>query len=216
MRVESFRDQLHLLRVNNWETVIPDRLGTETGKRRIIITFDDGHKSDLIAAEMMEGCGYRGVFYVPVEHLDRESFLSRNDVKGLSAQGFLIGSHGLTHQPLTNHSEPKLWEELYRSRLSLEDLIGSTVRDLALPFGRYTERILAMAKAAGYERIMTSDIGLVRPSLSVAFPRLPVTARTTDKDFERLLYMGSIGAAVRRYSTAFKRRWWHQADAVES
>jgi len=216
VRVESFRHQLDLLRKNEWETVVPDQLGTIGIGEKVILTFDDGHKSDLLAAEMMESCGYRGVFYVPVEHLDRESFLSRNDVKRLSAQGFRIGSHGLTHQPLTNHSEARLWDELYRSRLVLEDLIGREVRDLAVPFGRYTARILATVRAAGYERIMTSDIGLAQPSKSVVLPRLPITALTTDKDFERLLSIGSIGAAVRRYSAAFRRRWRRQADALES
>ncbi len=208
--VESFRRQLHFLKDHDWQTVLPKDLGAlqeSQSNKHVILTFDDGHQSDATAAELMAAYGYRAIFYVPLDHFNRAWFLTRVEIRNLSARGFAIGSHGRRHYPLTELRDPELWEELRESREVLEDLIAKPVQDLALPFGRYDQRVVAIANAVGFQRIVTSDIGLARRGCSGVFPRLPVTARTTDQGFERLLSVGPTRARSLRYSMALARRW---------
>ncbi len=214
--VDAFRRQLRFLLGNDWQTVLPGdskAVGDTRTNKDIILTFDDGHQSDATAAELMTVHGYRAIFYVPLAHIDRTWFLSRAEIRNISAQGFAIGSHGLKHYPLTDLRDSELWDELRQSREALEELIAKPVRDLAVPFGRYDRRVIAIANAVGFERIVTSDIGLARRDSSRVFPRLPVTARTTDQDFERLLSIGPTRARSLRYSMALARRWRYWCSA---
>lgn len=207
--VDDFRRQLGCLRDGGWQTVLPAELETSDPLRRdrlMVLTFDDGHKSDLTAAELLAYHGYRAIFYISPARIESASFLARADVKNISAQGFGIGSHGLTHSRLTEHSEAELWRELRLSKELLEDLIGKPVRDLAVPFGRYDRRVIEIARTVGYERIMTSNAGLARFDRLSVLPRLTVTSRTTQRDFEQLLSLGAIDIRFLRYTMAINRR----------
>jgi peptidoglycan/xylan/chitin deacetylase (PgdA/CDA1 family) len=215
--LDSFRSQLDLMRGEGWITTVPEKIegiNIESSNRYCILTFDDGHSSDLIAAETMRSRGYCGIFYVPWCHLATDGFLGPSDIKTLSEDSFVIGSHGLTHSPLTKKSDKGLREELVESKERLEDLIGRSVEDLAVPFGRYNRRVIIAAKAAGYRRIMTSDIGLARIGKVGVFPRLPVTSATTLPDFRGLVSMRPTGAVLRRLSTAARHRMESVRNAV--
>jgi peptidoglycan/xylan/chitin deacetylase (PgdA/CDA1 family) len=209
VRFDSFRSQLAFMKDEGWATTLPEKIESiklESPRKLCILTFDDGHSSDLIAAATMKLHEYRGIFYVPWEHIGRNGFLNTADLIALSAEKFVIASHGLTHSPLTQKSEQGLREELVESKQRLEDLIGRSIEDLAVPFGRYNRQVITAAKAAGYRRIMTSDIGIARTGSSVVFPRLPVNAETTLVDFRRLISLGPARAVLRRLSTATRHR----------
>jgi peptidoglycan/xylan/chitin deacetylase (PgdA/CDA1 family) len=208
--LDSFHRQLDFLKSEGWTSVLPDEID-ETGfaerKKRLVLTFDDGHDSDVVAAMLMKRCDYRGIFYVPWVHVDRRGFLNSTEIRELAREGFAIGSHGLTHSSFTQKSDRDLQDELAESRDRLEELLGRSVVDLAVPFGRYDQRVITMALAAGYRRIMTSDIGLARTGNSAVFPRLPVTARTTATDFQRLVAIGPLQATLLRLVSAASRRF---------
>jgi peptidoglycan/xylan/chitin deacetylase (PgdA/CDA1 family) len=207
--LESFRSHLEFMRAAGWRALLPDAMeaaGRLRGEKHFILTFDDGHASDVIAAETMKLFGYRAIFYVPWEHVGLPGFLGSAEIAALAADGFAIGSHGMTHSPLTQKTDPELRDELFESKVRLEDLIGRKVEDLALPFGRYDRRVIAMARAAGYRRIMTSNIGLARTDESRVFPRFPVTSRTSLEDFLGMLLAGPVGMMRRRLLHAISRR----------
>jgi len=208
--VTVFQEHLRSLKEGGWQTLLPSALEANEWvglDKPIVLTFDDGHLSDVAAAELIMAYGYRAIFYIPIANLNSSWFIGRTEVANLTAQGFGIGSHGLTHSRLTDHLDLELWHELRRSKELLEDLIGKPVNDLAVPFGAYDRRVIRIANKVGYKRIVTSDIGVARPSKSAVLPRLPVTSRTTERDFERLLSLGAFGATFLRYSTAIPRRW---------
>jgi peptidoglycan/xylan/chitin deacetylase (PgdA/CDA1 family) len=202
---ESFRGQLDFMRSTGWITIAPQQIQPCGNGKACILTFDDGHQSDLVAASILRPCGYQAIFYIPWSHVGVTGYLGTEEIKALARDNFAIGSHGLTHAPFTLKPDRELRDELTESRWRLEDLIGRPVEDLAVPFGRYDRRVISMAKEAGYHRVMTSDVGIARIGETV-LPRLPVTAATTLSDFRALISAGPAGIFMRRCRGALARR----------
>ncbi len=210
VRLEAFYSQISCLRADGWTSLLPEDLcgkPIDNANRCFVVTFDDGHDSDALAAAILHENGYRGIFYVPWLHIERPGFLTRRQILDLTAENFAIGSHGITHSPLTEKSQPELHRELALSKQHLESLIGTTVADLAIPFGRYNRAVIATAKAVGYQRIMTSDIGIARAGASAVFPRIPITASTTLAEFRAMVSMSVMETMLYRVSTAVSHRF---------
>ena len=70
-----------------------------------------------------------------------------------------IGSHTRFHPILPECSDEEAEEEIARSRAEVEALVGSPCQHFSYPNGDYTERELALVKAAGYASARTMEIG---------------------------------------------------------
>lgn len=70
--------------------------------------------------------------------------------------GAVIGSHGLNHLDLRKLDDRELERELKESKRIIEERINSQVNTLAYPFGYYDQRVIAAAKAAGYQEAYTA------------------------------------------------------------
>lgn len=202
---DSFCAQLELLKTDGWRTLSAAALNQpgvwNLCKKQILLTFDDGHQSDLLAAAALGARGFTATFFIPWIHIGQPHFLDLSGVKQLSRDGFRIGSHGLTHCRLDALSSDRLRQELTESKVRLEDVVGLPVTDLAVPFGSYDQHVIDAALSAGYATIMTSDIKRAAlGSGNKVFPRLPVKSFTTSSDF--LTLVGGSAFAVWRWRLA--------------
>lgn len=143
----------------NFEAV----LDLARGQPHIRLTVDDGNASDyeFILPSLLRR-GLTATFFVCTELLDQPTFLRRQQVQELQANGMTIGSHGTRHRPWTKLSPPELIEELAGSRASLEALCGRIVDTAACPFGAYDRTVLQGLRQAGYHKVYTSDKGAAR------------------------------------------------------
>ncbi len=94
----------------------------------------------------------------PLQDSAVQEFMSWNDVRGLSAAGFELGSHTMTHPILSNISSEDLEWELRESRAAIELQTGVRCKALAYPNGRtrdIADTVLAAATDAGYELAFT-------------------------------------------------------------
>jgi peptidoglycan/xylan/chitin deacetylase (PgdA/CDA1 family) len=197
---------LDVLAAQGWQVVALPALEQHSPPRRsVVITFDDGGCSDLLAAQELDRRSMPAAFFVTWSRLGSSSFLSRGQVVELGRQGFTIGSHGMTHARFTDLSAQELRDQLVGSRERLECLVGKPVTALALPFGAYNSAVVAAAIAAGYRRILTSDFAVADAGRCV-LPRLSIGSRTTLKDFSALLAQNWIGIARRRVINGIRRR----------
>jgi len=206
----EFKAQISLLRREGWRTLLPHELTADElapqGERILALTFDDGHASDLLAAEHLAQAGMRATFYITWSRLGRSGYLARGDAGRIARQGLRIGAHGLTHVAFTGLDDERLWRELHTTRVRLEDLLGTEVSDLACPFGAYDQRVLAAAFKAGYRTIMTSDFRRALIDGGCVFSRLPVFSDTSLRDFGALLHEGPLGIVRRRILAGVARR----------
>jgi peptidoglycan/xylan/chitin deacetylase (PgdA/CDA1 family) len=137
--------------------------------KQIAITFDDGYESVFSDAYAeMKPRGVSGTVFPVVGsvgdynkwdvQLSRRPFkhLTWRQLSELSAAGFEVGSHTLSHRDLTRLDPKMLRRELSESRAILEDHLGTGVTAVSYPFGRFSRRVIEEALEAGYTRGFTS------------------------------------------------------------
>ncbi len=135
---------------------------SQSTEGRVAITFDDGNASDRDhALPILKAYGLRATFFVLSEFVGRPGYLSADDIKALSSAGMAIGSHGRRHQDWTTLRD-ELATEVRTSLASLSDIVGHGFTEVAVPFGRYDLRVLAVLRQCGVSRVYTSDNGLAR------------------------------------------------------
>jgi len=144
----------------------------------VSLSFDDGLKNCVRAAEIMGEFGALGCFFVcppmaeatPDEvsafcaaklHMPPTAMMSWDDMERLRAQGHEIGSHTLNHANLAQTHGDALAEEVGRSRELIEGRLGEA-RHFAWPFGRFaemSEEARRVVFGAGYESCASAQRG---------------------------------------------------------
>ena len=141
----------------------------------VAVTFDDGGRSALLAAEALEHRGWRGQFFVTSGRIDTPGFLSATEMVELTGRGHLIGSHSETHPTYMGKlTRKELDREWTRSRGAIAAILGEPPRTASVPGGYLSRELVAAAAAAGYELLFTSE-----PTARVAHEGLVVRGRYT-------------------------------------
>ena len=92
-------DKFYDLKMEDYISLI-DFLSKKTETQKITLTFDDGFKSIIPAVEHALEKGYQTIAYIITDYIDKEGFLSRNDILYLHKIGCIIGSHSKSHRDL--------------------------------------------------------------------------------------------------------------------
>jgi len=148
--VARFGDHVAWLRDHGWRSLTLDELlrGLLAGSwpdRSIVLTFDDGLTSVVeTALPLLESAGLSAIAFVMAANavVTSGSRMDAGAVRDAHAAGVEIGSHALTHRPLTSLPLETARQEIVRSREALEDVIGAPVRSFAYPFGDASSAIV--------------------------------------------------------------------------
>ena len=122
------------------------------------LTFDDGHISNFeIAAPILESRALTARFFITAGWTGKEpGYMGWAELRALHAAGHTIGGHGWTHTLLTRCGNIELETELKRTKLTLEDKLGTPITTMSLPGGRYDRRVLAACRKSGYLEVYSS------------------------------------------------------------
>jgi peptidoglycan/xylan/chitin deacetylase (PgdA/CDA1 family) len=149
--------------------------------RRLVITFDDGYRDngDVAAVELRKR-GLPACFFIPTGFVGtdqtawwdekrgiRSEWMSWEKVRGLSAEGFELGAHTVTHADCGQIAGADALREIAGSKTQLEAAIGTSVRHFAFPYGednRMTEENRSIVRGTGYSSCLAANGGTVRPS----------------------------------------------------
>lgn len=108
--------------------------GAPLPERPVVITFDDGDITVYtIAFPIMREFGFVGVNYLVANRLEVEGYMNAAQLQELSAAGWEVGSHSMTHADL--RTSPNLDWEIRQSRLVLEAALGLPAETFAYPYG---------------------------------------------------------------------------------
>lgn len=150
------------------------------------MTFDDGHVSNFDAAIDIANVGGSADFFVNPARVGSTNYASWAMLDEMAAAGMSIQSHGHTHRYFNELSEAEIYEELQRSKSTIENKLGRPVTVFAPPGGRLKPTVAAIAKVIGYRAICASNAGLWRGADSVwRIPRFAVLHSTSDQQLER-------------------------------
>jgi len=123
------------------------------------------------------------------------------ELRSLHEAGHAIGAHGWSHKLLTHCGDRELKTELSKSRLTLEDKLGSSVVTMSLPGGRSNRRVLAACAAAGYTQVYTSEPRAESLPLGATVGRLNILGNMQPEWIATLFEPGSrvLSELGRRY-----------------
>lgn len=158
----------------------------------VVFTFDDGLRTALNAADILESNDVLGTFYIISgllgEFHEGQKVLEPGEVKELNDRGHEIGSHTVSHPHLTHYSEEHIRNELVESKKNLENLIEEEITSFSYPYGEYNETAVAVAKETGYQHAVTTELSSVKGSEdNLKIPRHVVFNWHDTRDIERMI-----------------------------
>ena len=183
----DFRCQIEQLAKEGWRgTRVTEAIESYDGKT-VCITFDDGCETDLLyAAPTLKEFGFAATFYITVGFLGKPGYLSEAQVRNLSALGFELGCHSLTHPYLPDIDDARLNAETAGAKDRLEQISGGSVEHFSCPGGRWDRRVTEAVKAAGFRSMATSRTGInLADTDPFRLARIAVLSGTPDEVFMR-------------------------------
>ena len=158
-----------------------DHVGGAVGHGSFSISFDDAHRSMLLAAPVLEACGVRPTLFVPVDYVaTSDDFLDWDELRALRDRGWDLGAHSCTHPRLSQrlYSEDeeqhrlRVRDEVLRSREVLDRELGQETLLFAYPYGEDPPPAREAVRAAGFHAAFTVRASLDWDGDLLAIPRL--------------------------------------------
>jgi len=151
--------------VTLWRVLEDWRGLRELPSRPVVLTFDDGYRSDYATAlPALRALHWPGVLDLEVDDTKPVWGLRPGLVEALVDAGWEIDAHTITHPDLTQVSPARLWWEVDGSRRIIRREFRVPVDFFCYPSGRYDAAVVADVRRAGYLGATTTRYGLARPS----------------------------------------------------
>lgn len=162
---EAFRRNLGKLHENGYRTLSlleaanRVRQGQAFPPRSFVLTFDDGYRTTYDEAlPVLQRYDMTATIFIttgeskptgPAERLpswEGQSMLSWREIWEMHRWGIDVGAHTCTHPDLTRLPTEQIEAEICTSTAIIENMLGSPVKCLAYPFGRYDSRSREIAR----------------------------------------------------------------------
>jgi peptidoglycan/xylan/chitin deacetylase (PgdA/CDA1 family) len=215
-----FEAQLDALLASGWSFVDLDAVLAalagegELPRKALLLTFDDAYADLLdVGCPVVAERGLPGIVFAVAgqlggtnewDHRIRAAPLDLLDADGLravAAQGIEVGSHTVSHRPLTKVPESELEEEIAGSADMLERAGLPRPRVFSYPYGEWSPSIAAVADGAGYEASFTVEPGVVADGVDRhALSRIEVHAGDTPRRLRRKLLSAGWPGPLRRFA----------------
>lgn len=178
---ENFEQHLRFFKRRGFETLtFSDLKEFRSGRRSfaqfprrpLILTFDDGYRDNLEnAAPLLKKYNFRAqLFLLADKTIDRNQWdlgssepvheiVSQNERLKWKDTPFEIGSHGFSHQKITDLDSAAVLNELVESKSALEKEFQQPVNVYAFTYGITTPAAAALAQRAGYDYAVNTDTG---------------------------------------------------------
>jgi peptidoglycan-N-acetylglucosamine deacetylase len=162
-----------------------DLLAGQNGRGRVppIVTTSwyDGNPKDLKVAGLLNARDLPGTFFIPLRGYLGTETLRNADLATLSAAGFEIGAHSVSHESLRRLSAEELNYEVSVCKHKLQEVVGREITMFCYPNGYYDRKVIAAVKRAGYTGArtvrmlsLTNEIEQFEMPITVqAFPHSP-------------------------------------------
>jgi peptidoglycan/xylan/chitin deacetylase (PgdA/CDA1 family) len=139
------------------DAIVESHTGTSPANG-FVATFDDGGVTAMTAADALERRGLRGQFFVTVNYIGTDGFVTKADLIELDSRGHSVGSHSCSHPLRMGHCTwSQLVHEWVHSRAVLSDVLSHDVRIASVPGGDFAPRVARAAALAGYTKLFTSE-----------------------------------------------------------
>jgi len=182
LKVTQFADHLTYLYREKFKSFLLEELldlGTWPDKA-VVITFDDGHESNyFLALPLLRKFGFKADFFITTDWIGTDRYMTVDQIRELHKCGMGIGSHGVTHNFLSNMDEGEVKQELRQSMEVLSSITRGRIVSFSIPGGRVQPCLFAAAEQLGYRIVCASHPGLWKKGdFSFSIPRLALESGT--------------------------------------
>ena len=206
LRVAQFSDHLEYLHQGGFKTFLLEKL-LELEKwpdKAVAITFDDGHESNFfLALPLLRKYGFKADFFITTDWIGTDSYMTTDQIKVMHEFGMGIGSHGVTHNFLSDMNDGEMERELRKSMEILSGITRGKIASFSAPGGRSRPGMVAAAVRLGYRVVCISQPGVLEKGDSaLSIPRLALR-RDTDMETYKFMVHGEqeyINKMLRRYN----------------
>lgn len=189
-----FERHMRYLHENNYSVInledLEKSFPTQDSSKYVVITFDDGFRDFYTTAfTILKRYGFSATVFLPTGfiHQERSSFKGKecmtwDEVRTLSRQGIIFGSHTVTHPQLKDLSAKEIEHEIKSSKENIKDKTGIIVESFSCPFAfpedkKFVITLRALLNKCGYTNGVTTKIGTANKSHDKYFYlRLPVNS----------------------------------------
>ena len=206
----AFTAHLDAIAASPWSPRRVSEVGDAGTGRCLLLTFDDGGRSALDAADELSRRGWRGHFFVVTSRVGSSTFLGAESIRYLHGCGHVIGSHSHTHPDIFRELTSDAMRAEWRTSASLlSDLLGVPCETASVPGGEISRAVLESGAEAGFRFLFTVEPRL-RPwnvRECRVFGRYIVKMGTSPSRVGRLAqFRGWTGALALRRLKAVARR----------
>jgi peptidoglycan/xylan/chitin deacetylase (PgdA/CDA1 family) len=197
--VAKFKEYMQAIDNQGYKTITVTQLSNLITKKKplpkntLVLTFDDGWKNSLVAAEVMESHNIKGTFYVCSGLHDHPGYLTTNEIKELSNK-FEVGAHSHTHyvdwvNKIKELDNRVLIGEMLMSKQLIEKIIGKPVTSYAWPFGYYTIDAIDYAKYVGFTSTVTvnPDSNNTLDTSTMMIKRITINGNCSVDQFKQMI-----------------------------
>jgi len=155
--VDAFKKQIQMLADSGYHTILPDQLyaylttGAALPDKPIMLTFDDTDLDQFtVARPELEKHGFKAVYFVMTVSLGRPRYMSKAQVKQLSDEGNVIGSHTWDHHNVKKYQGQDWVTQIDKPTKTLEEITGKKINYFAYPFGLWNPEAIPELKKRGF------------------------------------------------------------------
>lgn len=183
MRVapDLFRQQIEWLHHEGWNfCFLSEVIGTPSGTKRVVLTFDDGYQDNLLHAlpvlrefkakatlfpVIHREAGYDWSTHKKASHaggeLGNEPKLSDAEIRKMLDTGLIeLGGHSVMHANLPSLGDDEAWQEIHGCKTGLEETFGVRAPTFCYPFGLFGPREVEFTRKAGFTGAVTTEQGI--------------------------------------------------------
>jgi len=170
---DAFGSQMRLLKRLGFQGLslreaLPYVHGKKTGKV-VAITFDDSYANvHENALPVLQSCGFTATNFVVANQIGGRNewdiplgvppsaCMSLAQLREWAALGNEIGSHSMDHARLPDLSTGDAWEQIFQSRVALDQMVDDEVSAFCFPYGDERPAHRRLAIEAGYAAATTT------------------------------------------------------------
>jgi len=109
---------------------------------------------------------------VDIEDMSREFYSVTWDMLREMLRGDVtVGSHTRSHALLVNETGEKVFDEVYASRIAVEQMLGTPIKHFAYPDGRFNKDVIKAVRDAGYRCAYTTCLHRDKEHPQLTIPR---------------------------------------------
>lgn len=164
---------------------VSELMAAENPAHMVAITFDDGYADNFTNAwPILKKFSAPATIYLAPDMPDIDR-LTPEMIHEMSAGGVEFGAHTMTHIHLPSTDDTQALAEIQASKDAVESLTGRPCVSFAYPYGKFSEKHVAMVAAAGFASAVTTKKKIVprRKFDPLCLPRLSMVGQMNRFEF---------------------------------